>query len=117
SPTPCGNSTVYCPAGSSAPSVASAGNYTLGGASPAGRTGEAVCPKGRYCQQGMAVYCPPGTYGKTGGLQDAACSGPCPPGWYCPPGTVDPFLFACGGPEHYCPEGSGRQLPVDMGFY
>ena len=38
-------------------------------------------------------------------------------GWFCPPGTIDPFSFACGGPEYYCPEGSGRRLPVDRGFY
>lgn len=38
-------------------------------------------------------------------------------GWYCPPGTIHPFSFACGGPEYYCPEGSGRRLPVDTGFY
>jgi len=38
-------------------------------------------------------------------------------GWFCPAGTVDPYSFACGGPEHYCPEGSGRPLPVAQGYY
>lgn len=80
SPIPCGNSTVYCPAGSSTPIVASFGNYTFGGASAAGRIAEDFCPKGRYCQEGVAVLCSAGTFGDREGLQDAACSGPCPAG-------------------------------------
>lgn len=80
SPIPCGNSTVYCPAGSSRPTAVSPGNYTLGGASESGRTAEEVCPKGRYCHQGVAVLCPPGTFGEQEGLDNAECSGPCPAG-------------------------------------
>ncbi len=80
SPIPCGNSTVYCPAGSSRPTEVSSGNYTLGGTSNAGRTEEEVCPKGRYCHQGVAVLCPPGTFGEREGLDGAGCSGPCPAG-------------------------------------
>jgi len=80
SPIPCGNNTVYCPAGSSRPTAVSSGNYTLGGTSDAGRTAEEVCPKGRYCHQGLAVLCPPGTFGEREGLDEAACSGPCPAG-------------------------------------
>ncbi|CAM9174325.1 unnamed protein product [Ectocarpus fasciculatus] len=116
SPAPCGNSSVYCPAGSSAPTVVSRGNYAVGGASASGRIEQAVCPKGRYCRQGLATLCPAGTFGEREGLHDDACSGPCPAGWYCPPGAIDPFALACGGPEHYCPEGSGRPLPVDRGY-
>ncbi|CAM9366188.1 unnamed protein product, partial [Ectocarpus sp. 8 AP-2014] len=117
SPAPCGNSSVYCPAGSSTPIVVSPGNYAVGGTSASGRIEQAVCPKGRYCRQGLATLCPAGTFGEREGLHDDACSGPCPAGWYCPPGAIDPFALACGGPEHYCPEDSGRPLPVDRGFF
>ncbi|CAM9741308.1 unnamed protein product, partial [Ectocarpus sp. 13 AM-2016] len=91
SPAPCGNSSVYCPAGSSTPIVVSPGNYTVGGTSASGRIEQAVCPKGRYCRQGLATLCPAGTFGEREGLHDDACSGPCPAGWYCPPGAIDPF--------------------------
>ncbi|CAN0429086.1 unnamed protein product, partial [Ectocarpus sp. 8 AP-2014] len=117
SPAPCGNSSVYCPAGSSTPIVVSPGNYAVGGTSASRRIEQAVCPEGRYCRQGLATLCPAGTFGEREGLHDDACSGPCPAGWYCPPGAIDPFALACGGPEHYCPEGSGRPLPVDRGFF
>ncbi|CAM9776970.1 unnamed protein product, partial [Pylaiella littoralis] len=147
-PTPCGNNTVYCPAGSSLPRVVSSGSFSFGGISAAERIAEALCPKGRYCQQGVAILCPAGTFGEMAGLQDAMCSGPCPAGihenifggevcvvhgcyrldywdvavqcpprWFCPRGAIDPFSLPCGGPEQYCPEGSGRPLPVDRGYY
>lgn len=80
SPVVCGNSTVFCPAGSAAPTVVSRGNYTLGGTSPAQRTTDTVCPKGRYCQNGVAVLCPAGTYGEADGLWEEGCSGACPAG-------------------------------------
>ncbi|CAN0428058.1 unnamed protein product, partial [Hapterophycus canaliculatus] len=108
---------MYCPASVSKPAFVSPGNYTIGGSSDAGRNAEAVCPKGRYCKQGTAVLCPAGTFGEREGLQDAACSGQCPAGWFCPLGTVDPFSLACGGAEHYCPEGSRRPWPVDRGYF
>lgn len=38
-------------------------------------------------------------------------------GWFCPPGTVNPYSLACGGADHYCPEGSGRRLPIARGYY
>lgn len=47
----------------------------------------------------------------------AGGGGGCHAGWYCPSGTVDPFSLACGSPTYFCPEGSGRSLPVDRGFY
>lgn len=80
SPTPCGNSSVYCPPRVSTPTFVSAGNYSLGGTSAAGRVAEAVCPKGRYCTQGKAILCPAGTFGEREGLQNSTCSGPCPAG-------------------------------------
>lgn len=94
SPIPCGNSTVYCPAGSSTPSAVSAGNYSFGGTSAAARTAEELCPKGRYCQKGLAVLCPAGTFGDREGLQDPACSGPCPAGKH---DTFDATRTAFGG--------------------
>lgn len=80
SPIPCGNSTVFCSAGSSKPSIVSSGNYTVGGTSEVGRTADEICPRGRYCLEGLAVLCPSGTYGEVQGLQSEACSGPCPAG-------------------------------------
>eukprot|EP00752_Nemacystus_decipiens_P010517 g9365.t1 len=117
SPIPCGNNTVYCPAGSSTPTVVSPGKYTFGGTSAARRIAEEFCPKGRYCKEGVATFCPAGTFGDREGLQDAWCSGPCPAGWFCPPGTVDPYSFPCGGAGHFCPEGVGKPLPVSRGYF
>ncbi|CAM9593374.1 unnamed protein product, partial [Ascophyllum nodosum] len=75
-------------------------------------------PAGKFCREGAVKFCPAGTYGELARLhEEDTCSNLCPAGWYCPTGTVHPFSLACGGPRFYCPEGSGRPLPVDRGFH
>jgi len=87
------------------------------------------CPVGSFCPPVTDRYylCPGGYYGATQGLKNPVCSGvceagricdvgsttaqgqkPCPPGFYCVPGTassgaVTPILCPEG---HFCPEGS-----------
>ena len=46
------------------------------------------------------------------GLHEAACSGPCDAGYYCPAGSSWPTQRECGGPNKYCPVGSGAPLAV-----
>jgi len=74
--------------------------------------------------------CPAGSAGNATGLVSAYCSGRCPPGSYCPPGTAEPLQCPggaygdvsglpssrCSGPcpeGFYCPQGTilPRQLP------
>jgi hypothetical protein len=60
----------------------------------------------------MQSPCPSGRYGAAPGLNDEACSGPCDPGFECPPGSLAsnssqcPQGFYCaGGPRRACPAG------------
>ncbi|CAM9516373.1 unnamed protein product, partial [Chrysoparadoxa australica] len=59
--------------------------------------------------------CPAGVYGSSEEEQTEVCSGPCPGGYYCPVGTVEPL--PCTGSNSYCPLGSSRPQPVDRGYY
>ncbi|CAM9513587.1 unnamed protein product, partial [Discosporangium mesarthrocarpum] len=74
-----------------------------------------------YCPQGTVLPranpCPAGTFGKEFGLTGPACSGTCPPGYYCPAGSTGPYAHPCGSPREYCPQGSGEPVPVSWGFY
>ncbi|CAM9216910.1 unnamed protein product, partial [Sphacelaria rigidula] len=115
-----------CPAGTFGSSVDET-SYSCSGPCPAGhfcpegtsstRQAQDICREGHYCREGVMSLCPAGTFGETEGLQDVSCSGPCPAGWYCPAGTVNSFALPCGGPRVFCPEGSRRPLPVDLGHY
>lgn len=110
----------YCPRGAFYPLLVGGGNYSIGGSSHnRTRTAQTICPPGSYCLGAVPVLCPQGTYGNTPGLSDSSCSGnhpltcfthacmsnslccctalllgPCPPGFYCPGGTVDPLPCA-----------------------
>ena len=56
-----GAGAVYCPQGSGAPIRATTGYYTAGG-NPRTRSSEIICSTGSYCEDGVKVECPPGTY-------------------------------------------------------
>ncbi|XP_034557340.1 zonadhesin [Notolabrus celidotus] len=79
-----------------------------------------VCPAGHYCPEGSAKpsLCPPGTFsGRSAAESEADCEACyagsycplwaqtsvgllCPPGWYCPQGSVSGHQ-----PEYQCPPG------------
>jgi hypothetical protein len=53
---PCGNSTVYCPEGSAAPTPVLAGSYSTPEAAEASlRNNSSLCPMGTYCLDGLKV--------------------------------------------------------------
>lgn len=54
---------------------------------PSAQNRQATCPAGTYCQGGVSLPCPAGTYGSRMGLYSPTCSGLCPAGRYCPAGT------------------------------
>ncbi|KAL7831753.1 hypothetical protein AOLI_G00293010 [Acnodon oligacanthus] len=66
-----------------------------------------VCPQGHYCVGGVAIQCPPGTYGPKEGLQREKDCAVCPAGFYCLEGTSgrpsSQFLCPQG---YYCEEGT-----------
>jgi hypothetical protein len=114
-PLPCGNVTVYCPEGSSAPAVAAAGYYTAPESS-AFAIVALVCPPGSYCSGGERRYCPAGTY--QGGVlasNVANCSACLGGGIRCPPGTDSPK--ECGSDIYYCPLGGMDPLRAGAGNY
>jgi hypothetical protein len=115
---------VFCVEGSSVPLVAHPGFSTIRGDLTT-REDEVPCPRGAYCSDGIVHDCPAGRYGITERLADAACSGPCQKGYYCPPGSTSRNEIPCpkgryGDREglasllcsgacqnpYYCPEGS-----------
>ncbi|KAJ1420393.1 hypothetical protein B484DRAFT_351281 [Ochromonadaceae sp. CCMP2298] len=62
------------------------------------RTAQRQCEPGTYCEAGIPILCPPGTFGSSYGLSDAACTGLCPAGFYCPGGAANPL--PCPGTEY-----------------
>lgn len=85
------------------------------------------CPIGSYCPGDNQRYdCPPGTYS---GYQwyywwyygywyqtTPMCAGYCSNGYYCPAGSVSPYQRSFGGPQVYCPWGSGAPITVPDGY-
>ncbi|XP_063762752.1 SCO-spondin isoform X2 [Eleginops maclovinus] len=85
-----------------------------------GRFHGGVCPSGHYCPKGSTKPspCPPGTFlGRSAAESEADCLACypgsycpswsqtsadllCPPGWFCPPGSVSGHQ-----PDHRCPPG------------
>ena len=122
----CGAVNMYCPRGSSVPTLVSPGHYTTGGNTATQnrddgksngdnhhgdndeytRTSQRLCEPGHYCGPasglsdalpgGIRRACPPGTYGSQYGLEDVQCSGPCPRGHYCPIRTTKPTNCPAG---------------------
>ncbi|CAM9193439.1 unnamed protein product, partial [Discosporangium mesarthrocarpum] len=125
----------YCPEGSVLPIPCPAGSY----GAEYGLTSlecSGLCMEGHYCPAGSTSptqkKCPAGRYGAVKGLRDQFCVAEegcapdgggycslslCEPGFYCPPGSTIPRQNPCGGPELYCPKGSGWPTPVDSGHY
>ncbi|ETW03965.1 hypothetical protein H310_04372 [Aphanomyces invadans] len=77
--------------------------------------GHAPCPKGSYCRNNQALPCLGGFYGNATQLYSPSCSGICPGGHACPPGTVTPI--PCGHANVYCPVGSRAPKPIPPGYY
>jgi hypothetical protein len=85
-------------------------------------TGLTVC---LTCQPGQfsaavrsttCTLCPAGRFGVSFGLTAAACSGVCPAGFFCSPGSVSPTANPCI-PGTYCPAGSTAPMPCANGTY
>ncbi len=120
SPQPCGNVTVYCPAGSLMPTAVSIGFYTAAPAPAAAAINatdvmsQAVeCPPGSFCAGGERFPCPGGTFAdaprRTAATDCLACSA----GWYCPVGSA--HATPCGGDTVYCPAGCAAPVPAGPG--
>ena len=75
------------------------------------------CERGYYCENGVKNMCPGGYYGASAGLYNSLCSGVCPPGYFCPPGSKSPLENKCGNASVYCPQGSAFPRIVPDGFY
>ena len=96
---PCGDVQNYCPPGSFMPSVTAIGYYTINSNKSNDdentRSSQILCPPGSYCTNARKFLCPFGTFGEASGLTTKNCSGLCPEGWYCPPGTIDKLGYSC----------------------
>jgi hypothetical protein len=66
-------------------------------ADPTSATGYIRCAEGmfRSARTSSCELCPAGRYGLTASLTSATCSGECPKGHYCPPGTSYPTANKC----------------------
>lgn len=94
----CGDVNYYCPRGTSFPIRVTGGYYSTGGNyDNQTRSGQEICPPGSYCINAIPYLCAKGRYGSVAGLAVIECEADCPAGYFCPPGTVNPFP---------CPEGS-----------
>lgn len=115
----CGGPANFCPKGSSRPLLAGAGMKTV---DAFGRSGEnssftrvsvLPCSVGHYCQRGIEIKCPAGTFGSDLMLTSPTCSGDCSPGFYCPAGSLNPIQCPIG---YYCPDGIMKE-PCPAGSY
>ena len=130
-PLTCGNVTVYCPKGSSVPTLVKSGYYTIGfGASQNSdvsaqntQTGEEQCEPGTYCVGGVRFLCPPGKYGASAGATTSECSGKTHAGFFSPlEAETNPRPNRCAAGKSdplswYCPSGSTRPHPVSVGYF
>ena len=121
----------YCPAGSSEPIPCPAGTYCdlpmLGKPikCPRGTYNGLIqkqllfncliCPAGSYCNKEIGatnfIPCPPGKYCPQGSINFNIS---CPQGNYCPLGTNDYIICPKGS---YCPEGSSIPMACLSGYY
>ncbi|ETV67019.1 hypothetical protein, variant 1 [Aphanomyces astaci] len=101
----CGDVSVFCPVGSSAPLAVDAGYYSVG-ATNSTRVGQALCNVGQFCRGGIAYDCPQGTYGDIPGLTVGQCTGWCAAGFYCPPRSVSATANRCAD-GYYSIRGQG----------
>ena len=75
------------------------------------------CEPGNYCENGAKLPCPAGSFGDQIGLNSSQCSGPCPPGFFCPTGTANRESHFCGSADLYCPSGSSVPIKATPGYY
>ena len=103
--TECGNTTSYCPVGSSWPTPTARDHYAVPAPGTTTRfASEALCDPGSYCQLGVKTPCTAGRYGNRSGETNDSCSGVCEAGYYCPPGSTSPREQQCGAVNMYCPQ-------------
>ncbi len=72
-----------------------------GGGIAAIANAERACDAGFYCERGVRIACPPGTYNGARGARARAQCLPCWAGHFCPQASVAPTR--CGAPNVYCP--------------
>lgn len=110
----CGNETVYCPTGSSAPVVVDVGYFSNEDGPADRRSSQEICPRGSWCFDGTRTLCSAGRYGDSEGLSTADCSGQCRDGIICDAGTTTADGVVC-------PAGSwcerGFRFPCPMGTF
>lgn len=94
----CGrNPKFFCPAGSERPSQTAVGSFAInshiheGG----GFGGQSICSPGSYCLDGVRHDCPAGRYGNSIQMVNSSCTGACPAGFYCPPGSPSFMHYHC----------------------
>ena len=110
---PCGNATVYCLAGSTAPTPVQTGYYSTAFVTNATTaTVQVQCAAGSYCSGGVSYPCPGGTFGTTVGA--TSCGGVCPAGYYCPPGSSSGTANLCGSAAVYWCVGSDVDSGSDV---
>lgn len=134
---PCGNITYYCPAGTPQRFHVDPAFYSIPQEVPEFyRIAQLPCEPGTYCVDAKRALCPSGTYGATYNLASTQCTALCPPGNYCPQGSVQPTLCpagrfgsdsgltnsSCSGscsPGYWCPAGStsSKQKACAPGMY
>jgi hypothetical protein len=100
---------VYCPRGAARPIEPLRGYFTIGGTATT-RTDLAPCPVGSYCAAGVVTQCPAGRFGRQGLLTDAACSGLCAKGHYCPLGSTSRTMYPCPAGRYGAEEGLSSPL-------
>lgn len=102
----CGNSTVFCPPGSAAPTpVVSKGYYTTHAGLYEGKlslhdpfnetmSAQLLCEPGHWCERGVKQQCQAGRFGWRHGEDRPACGGLCRAGYRCPGHPGPPSLTA-----------------------
>ena len=84
-------------------------------------TCDGLCSPGFYCPAGSTrptqVRCPAGRYGRLPGSENDQCTGESAPGFFALPGSTSATQNRCGGPNYYCPAGSGHRIEVTRGWY
>lgn len=94
---PCGNETVFCPAGSGVKYIVDNGFHTgPTEISEKFRHFQVECLPGSYCTRGVSSPCPAGRYGLTKALSNHNCTDVCPQRHYCPEGSSKPIKCPAG---------------------
>ena len=107
----------YCPANSSKVTPCEYPYYC-----PEGSDRRLQCPLGykanriagnRTSWKETCTRCPPGYYGNHEMRKNCSV---CPAGYFCPAGTIGPYVNPCPG-GYYCPEQAADAIPCPRGMY